>query len=505
MAHLADIDKGVIDRSLCIVSVGKSIAWDRRISEVKAVRMENEYLRKENEYRARTRTGRPLPWRTNKAGALVPLSEEACLRLPAAPPSRCVRNAWSPTDGPGCATGSGDPHLKTFDNLFYDFQAVGEFVLTRASGTDLEVQGRTSALGGMRTVSLFSAVAANVAGDRVGVYVTPGGLQIHIGGKAEVVPIGVRHLPKGGTVELFGDGRLEIRWPDGSALWVRVPGIDLISLSLELAEARRGQVEGLFGNFDGEPKGDLVVRSGTNIGEEPSFETLYRTFGNSWRVTRAGSLFDYGPGESTETFTDLTFPDKAVAAADLPNRATAEAVCRQAGVTEPKLLEGCILDVGLTGEIAFAHDAVTIQRLVATGGASPSQSSVAAPPNAGVTTEEIVGHWYSVWGDQLMRVVGNEIRGTYSHDEGTVVVRWDSDGVLRGWWCEVPSRAPAGDAGEVEYRFTKANGVVKVDGRWRYGVTGSWSEDWDLDHVTTRPPAELTDRFNNPAAFCRHP
>ena len=37
----------------------------------------------------------------------------------------------------------GDPHLITFDNVAYDFQAEGDFVLTRAtSGDDYEVQAR---------------------------------------------------------------------------------------------------------------------------------------------------------------------------------------------------------------------------------------------------------------------------------------------------------------------------------------------------------------------------
>lgn len=36
----------------------------------------------------------------------------------------------------------GDPHLFTFDGLYYDFQAIGDFVLVRALDSDLEVQVR---------------------------------------------------------------------------------------------------------------------------------------------------------------------------------------------------------------------------------------------------------------------------------------------------------------------------------------------------------------------------
>jgi len=46
-----------------------------------------------------------------------------------------------------------------------------------------------------------------------------------------------------------------------------------------------------------------------------------------------------------------------------------------------------------------------------------------------------------------------------------------SEGVLRGWWCEVPSRQPGADAGEVELRFDRSGDGLTVDGRWRYGGT----------------------------------
>jgi hypothetical protein len=41
-----------------------------------------------------------------------------------------------------CATTNEDPHLQTFDGTRFDFQAAGEFVLTRASAGDLEIQVR---------------------------------------------------------------------------------------------------------------------------------------------------------------------------------------------------------------------------------------------------------------------------------------------------------------------------------------------------------------------------
>ena len=74
-------------------------------------------------------------------------------------------------------------------------------------------------------------------------------------------------------------------------------------------------------------------------------------------------MFNYGSNQNTTTFTTLKFPIRPIAIADLPNRTVAEAICRQAGVTEQQTLEACILDVGLTGQVIFATDAATTQAL----------------------------------------------------------------------------------------------------------------------------------------------
>jgi hypothetical protein len=360
MSHLNDFDKGIDSKDVCrFMKDGKEEDSGIPAAEVKATRKENEYRRKESEYRATLSPPSPkLEVRTHyerfdKSRPLPPDGAECQPRPPEPPPPHGC--------SVGCAIGAGDPHLKTFDDFSYDFQAVGEFVLARASAGDLEVQGRMIAASGLRTVSLFSAVAANVAGDRVGVYRSPDGLRIHIGGTAIHIPPRIRQLPRGGVVEVFSDELLDSRWPDGSLLRIRTVGAYSISLSLYLAQTRRSQVEGLFGNFNGKREDDLIVHNGTTIGDKPSFDTLYRTYGDSWRVTQARSLFDYGTGENTETFTDRSFPDKPVLVSDLQNRGSAEAICRKLGVTAAKQLENCILDVALTGEIPFAHDAADVQ------------------------------------------------------------------------------------------------------------------------------------------------
>jgi hypothetical protein len=131
------------------------------------------------------------------------------------------------------------------------------------------------------------------------------------------------------------------------------------------------------------------------------------------------------------------------------------------------------------------------------GGATP-----AGPPAP--TRQEIQGHWSGHWGRLVLKEVNGQIRGVYSHDQGTIVGSYQ-EGVLRGWWCEAPSRKPSGDAGDVEFRFVKDAGGLRFDGRWRYGTTGGFNEDWDLKWTNEPIPPDLLARFNDPSAFCPHP
>src|SRR5262249_39103659 len=126
---------------------------------------------------------------------------------------------------------------------------------------------------------------------------------------------------------------------------------------LKPAAARAKKLAGLFGDFDGNPMNDLVSRSGVPIASmPPTYDDLYHLLGDSWRVKPSESLFDYGPNESTATFTDLSFPDRIYRASDLPSDVAADAmaVCVAAGISDPELLDECVLDVGATGVRDFA-------------------------------------------------------------------------------------------------------------------------------------------------------
>jgi len=259
-------------------------------------------------------------------------------------------------DGPKAST-NGDPHLYTFDNLAYDFQAEGEFILAKSTvpNDSFEVQVRQKPWSKEQTgVAVTQGAAMNVAGDKVGFYLKQKPVS-HINGIPQELPDGsITPLPQGGKI--FRKGLLySIVWPNGGGL-VEVKDNNWgFLVSTYISKTQAGQLIGLLGNGDGDRKNDLVMRDGTPLGTKISFDTLYPNYANSWRITQQESLFDYAPGETTETFTDRNFPRVLSKANGLSaeQRANAEQVCRAAGITDITdagriLLEDCILDVGAT-------------------------------------------------------------------------------------------------------------------------------------------------------------
>ena len=55
----------------------------------------------------------------------------------------------------------GDPHLVTLDGADYDFQTVGEFILTESDSNNFQVQVRQQPLDGSNNVSINTAVATH--------------------------------------------------------------------------------------------------------------------------------------------------------------------------------------------------------------------------------------------------------------------------------------------------------------------------------------------------------
>jgi hypothetical protein len=193
---------------------------------------------------------------------------------------------------------------------------------------------------------------------------------LFVDGQPAALPDGVLELPDGGRIERSKRG-YEIYWSDGSILSVDVRKRHLNAF-LRPAESRRSTLSGLFGNFNGSAADDVdavtVAQSaGSLSGLHPALTELARSLltadnDDERLLTQEESLFEYEPGQSTFTFRRPA-PTREATAATLPAswRRRAQEACEEAGVTDPDLLEACIVDVGYTRDESFADTAAAVQ------------------------------------------------------------------------------------------------------------------------------------------------
>ncbi|MCW3815746.1 VWD domain-containing protein [Micromonospora sp. DR5-3] len=345
MYHAYEYSKGIQDSSNCRATDKGPDHPQATVREIAASLAENAYRRYHG-----------LAPRDSYNGLKLPNSIDECYEKnrPRPPRTYPVNPGRPGGDCPavGCGGSNGDPHLTTFDGLHYDLQAAGEFVAVTGSG--LEVQTRQVPYPGSTTVSVNSAIAMNVDGDRVGFYQTGDGIEVRVASEMTKVSKEALTLPHGGAIARTPEmDAYLITWPDSSSAAVAALGVWGLNLDVRLAAARKNAANGILGNFDGNADNDLVTRDGSRLDSTPDFDTLYRRFGNSWRVRDGESLFDYPSGQNTHTFTIAGFPSRPVSAADLAARDVAELICRNAGVSEQPYLNDCIVDVAVTGQSTF--------------------------------------------------------------------------------------------------------------------------------------------------------
>jgi subtilisin family serine protease len=235
----------------------------------------------------------------------------------------------------------GDPHIKTVNGLYYDFQTGGEFVALRSQG--MEIQTRQRPVPNAPWVSVNTAVATRVGSRRVtwqpgtGVMPDPAGLQLRIDGVVTPIPAGGINLGVGGRVSTLGSNGISIDFPDGTNMTATAnwwPNQNLWYMNVR-AHHTMG-TDGIMG----------VLRNG---------EWLDTSFSDKWRVNKRTSLFDYDTGVTPDAFVSAPFPKDRIPAMDPRNVELANQVC--ARIKDEKLRKDCLFDVGTTGDPIFVEGA----------------------------------------------------------------------------------------------------------------------------------------------------
>jgi len=284
----------------------------------------------------------------------------------------------------GGGSSYGDPHEETFSGADYDFQAAGEFTLVKSTTDNLDVQVRQQPYPGSADIAIDTATAMQVGSTVVELAANASGnLQLWVDHKA--VPFGSRSFAGGGSLMAQEANWATVSWPDGATASVFSAGTlarerrmpcntgEALEVTLKVPRSRFGHLTGLLGD-PGEPAGQLRGGDGVTYSldelAEPwesvhDYDVLFDQFGQSWRISQAASLFYYPKGTSTASFTNLTFPSKAVTVSSLAptSLAAAERDCKAAGVTNSRILADCVYDLGVagTGDMCLAGAEALVQ------------------------------------------------------------------------------------------------------------------------------------------------
>ena len=327
--------------------------------------------------------------------------EIARIATPASPktPVSIPKSAGPCGQGPGAllpraAFSEGEPHLQTLNGGTYDFQGAGEYTLVRSASGDVDVQVRAAPFEDSRSVAFNTAVAMRVVSTDVEVDTGNPAVVLVNGKPIPPQRAGARALVGGGKLTHTSSGGLDdivVTWPDGSEIDISasvlgedvtfVPptaGVDNFSgllAALVLSHGTKKTKSATSETFVGGNGHRYLIDPTTPAG----FKALYGPFAASWRVTPKTSLFNYPKGKSTNSFDVKGFPAKLVTPSRLPaqQKKRAAVTCKSAGVTNPKLLDDCEVDVVETGNADFA---TATARMQAGGTSAPK------PPTVAVTT-----------------------------------------------------------------------------------------------------------------------
>ncbi|XP_041368567.1 uncharacterized protein LOC121382945 isoform X2 [Gigantopelta aegis] len=218
-------------------------------------------------------------------------------------------------DTPSICMSVNDPHMTTFDGVYYHNYFEGEFIMYRHKILPYEIRTFYRSCSGR--ASCNCAVAAR-AGDDVVIIDKCGPSAVNTQG---FYPITVKLFRNGvltpgfRVFSQFEGTEYQIIFPSGLIVYVSrsvIRGYDFLNVWIAPSTSDYNQTEGLCGNFDGDQKNDFIQSDGT-LYEYPAgiantgFANQPNNFSKSWRVTDDTLYTGYCSEDSTSDDRQLTY------------------------------------------------------------------------------------------------------------------------------------------------------------------------------------------------------
>ncbi|HLY92004.1 MAG TPA: hypothetical protein VKQ89_01985 [Candidatus Angelobacter sp.] len=257
-----------------------------------------------------------------------------------------------------CAAAStiGDTHLRTFNGLFYDFQAAGDFTLAEVEPNFTVQTRQVSGAPTWPNATVNKAVAARFGKTQVAICLAaPGSDQaafVQVDGKPTAVGDGKSVELPGGVGIARQNNVYQLTSEEGDSVQATInPGWIGVVVGLGRWPS---SVHGLIANPNGNVN-QIATRDGFVLTNPFNFDDLYHRFADSWRVTERDSLLSACNREGTPV--ESGAPQRIFYAGDLEPeiRQKAQGVCTTAGVKPGALLDACTLDVAVIGQDSAAN------------------------------------------------------------------------------------------------------------------------------------------------------
>lgn len=240
--------------------------------------------------------------------------------------------SWTcPGVPPRPGSGWGEPHLRTFDDVVYDVQAIGDFTLVRSASGDLEIQSRHEPYRDSTQVSVTTGLAVRDGDDRVEWH---GGVfdPLINGRRRSVGPTDVIRLKAWGVLRRTDTGFF-LATSAGDQIHVNV-GNEYLDYVVRPAPQRARKVTGLLGNFDDDPDNDGQA---IDQGRVPAGQSL---FASPFASTIDVDGFPHG---------------SPVPSSEAARAATAK--CQTLQLRDAATRRACEFDLAVTGDEAFLASA----------------------------------------------------------------------------------------------------------------------------------------------------